>query len=104
MKKAALLVAAGLAATFLAAQDKIILEIFGRGGKGVRAVPEFRGAGGGMAYATHPSVPPAPEPTVNARNLVLLSFVAFTVAASGCGRYSYRIRRDVDAGRYSAAR
>lgn len=40
---------------------------------------------------------------MNARTILLLSLVAFSVAATGCGRYSYRIRSDVDAGRYSVA-
>ncbi|HYO82556.1 MAG TPA: DPP IV N-terminal domain-containing protein [Bryobacteraceae bacterium] len=35
-----------LAFAVLMAQDRIVIELLGRGGKGVMAVPEFRGAGG----------------------------------------------------------
>ena len=40
---------------------------------------------------------------VRARTFLLASLVVLTVAAAGCGRYSYRSRRDVDAGHYDVA-
>jgi TolB protein len=46
MKSKALAVAGSLMAlAALVAQDRIVIELMGKGGKGVMAVPEFRGAG-----------------------------------------------------------
>jgi hypothetical protein len=52
-----ILAAATILAAIVAAQDRIIIELIGKGGKGAIAVPDFRGAGGAQGVvATFNSV------------------------------------------------